>query len=136
MKIRMVAMDMDGTLLLPDGTISPRAARVLVACEERGIRVILASGRSFFNIRTYYKQLGLKSPMLTENGTRGDASCMGPLLFDSCLPAEVTRAVLEILRAEKMRLDVVTREAMYEEFGAHSDPAKVEAPARGVRRTD
>ena len=66
MKIRMVAMDMDGTLLLPDGTISPRAARALVACEERGIRVILASGRSFFNIRTYYKQLGLKSPMLTE----------------------------------------------------------------------
>ena len=126
MKIRMVAMDMDGTLLLPDGTISPRAARALVACEERGIRVILASGRSFFNIRTYYKQLGLKSPMLTENGTRGDASCMGPLLFDSCLPAEVTRAVLAILRAEKMRLDVVTREAMYEEFGAHSDPAKVE----------
>lgn len=47
MKIRMVAMDMDGTLLLPDGTISPRAARALVACEERGIRVILASGRSF-----------------------------------------------------------------------------------------
>ena len=30
MKIRMVAMDMDGTLLLPDGTISPRAARALV----------------------------------------------------------------------------------------------------------
>ena len=114
MKIRMVAMDMDGTLLLPDGTISSRAARALVACEERGIQVILASGRSFFNIRTYYKQLGLKSPMLTENGTRGDASCMGPLLFDSCLPAEVTR------------VDVVTREAMYEEFGAHSDPAKVE----------
>ena len=83
MKIRMVAMDMDGTLLLPDGTISPRAARALVACEERGIRVILASGRSFFNIRTYYKQLGLKSPMLTENGTRGDASCMGCLLYTS-----------------------------------------------------
>ena len=71
MKIRMVAMDMDGTLLLPDGTISPRAARALVACEERGIQVILASGRSFFNVRTYYKQLGLKSPMLTETA-RGE----------------------------------------------------------------
>ena len=54
----MVAMDMDGTLLLPNGTISPRAARALTGCEERGIKVILASGRSFFNIRAFYKQLG------------------------------------------------------------------------------
>ena len=116
MKIRMVAMDMDGTLLLPDGTISPRAARALVGCEERGIQVILASGRSFFNIRAYYKQLGLKSPMLSVNGVRGDASCMGPLIFDSFLPEAVTRAILPILRAEKVHFDLFTRYDIYDEF--------------------
>ena len=116
MGIRMVAMDMDGTLLLPDGTISPRAARALVGCEERGIQVILASGRSFFNIRAYYKQLGLKSPMLSVNGVRGDASCMGPLIFDSFLPEAVTRAILPILRAEKVHFDLFTRYDIYDEF--------------------
>ena len=114
--IRMVAMDMDGTLLLPNGTISPRAARALTGCEERGIKVILASGRSFFNIRAFYKQLGLKSPMLSVNGVRGDASCMGPLLFDSSLPESVTRAILPILRAEKVHFDLFTRYDIYDEF--------------------
>ena len=112
----MVAMDMDGTLLLPNGTISPRAARALTGCEERGIKVILASGRSFFNIRAFYKQLGLKSPMLSVNGVRGDASCMGPLLFDSFLPESVTRAILPILRAEKVHFDLFTRYDIYDEF--------------------
>ena len=78
--------------------------------------MILASGRSFFNIRAYYKQLGLKSPMLSVNGVRGDASCMGPLIFDSFLPEAVTRAILPILRAEKVHFDLFTRYDIYDEF--------------------
>jgi HAD superfamily hydrolase (TIGR01484 family) len=43
--IRLVASDLDGTLLRGDGTVSPRTDRVLRRCHERGLVVVLVTGR-------------------------------------------------------------------------------------------
>jgi HAD superfamily hydrolase (TIGR01484 family) len=43
--IRLVASDLDGTLLLPDETVSDRTRAVLAAAKEAGITVVLVSGR-------------------------------------------------------------------------------------------
>ena len=43
--IRLVATDLDGTLLQPDGTVTPRARAALRAARARGLRVVLVTGR-------------------------------------------------------------------------------------------
>ncbi len=43
--IRLVATDLDGTLLRPDGTVTPRARAALRAARARGIKVVLVTGR-------------------------------------------------------------------------------------------
>jgi HAD superfamily hydrolase (TIGR01484 family) len=43
--IRLVATDLDGTLLQPDGTVTPRARAALRAARGRGLRVVLVTGR-------------------------------------------------------------------------------------------
>jgi Cof subfamily protein (haloacid dehalogenase superfamily) len=43
--IRLVASDLDGTLVRSDGTISPRSRKALAAAEEAGLVVVLATGR-------------------------------------------------------------------------------------------
>ncbi|HYN18155.1 MAG TPA: HAD hydrolase family protein, partial [Actinomycetes bacterium] len=43
--IRLVASDLDGTLLLPDETVSERTRAALAAAKEAGITVVLVSGR-------------------------------------------------------------------------------------------
>lgn len=43
--IAAVALDLDGTLLRPDETISERSLAALRACRERGLKVIVATGR-------------------------------------------------------------------------------------------
>lgn len=40
-----VALDLDGTALQPDGTVSPALRAAVAACVERGIAVIVATGR-------------------------------------------------------------------------------------------
>jgi Cof subfamily protein (haloacid dehalogenase superfamily) len=44
---RLVATDLDGTLLGPDGRLSPRTLAALDAASEAGITVVAATGRSF-----------------------------------------------------------------------------------------
>ena len=42
---RLVATDLDGTLLRPDGTVSDRTARALAAAEEAGLDVVFVTAR-------------------------------------------------------------------------------------------
>ena len=42
---RMIATDLDGTLLRPDSTVSPRTLAALVAARQAGLIVTLVTGR-------------------------------------------------------------------------------------------
>lgn len=42
---RLVATDLDGTLLRPDGTVSPRTAAALVRAAEAGVEVVFVTAR-------------------------------------------------------------------------------------------
>jgi hydroxymethylpyrimidine pyrophosphatase-like HAD family hydrolase len=43
--MRMVACDLDGTIVRPDGTVSQRTVAALAACEQVGVRVVFVTGR-------------------------------------------------------------------------------------------
>ena len=96
-KIGIVAMDMDGTLLRGDKTISERTAAALRACEERGVKMVLASGRGFESIRVYAQKIGLHSPLICANGARVEASPDGETLLEDCLPEAASREVCGIM---------------------------------------
>lgn len=66
--IRLVALDVDDTLLTDDLTISPRVRQAIHEAMARGVTVILATGRMFPAARPYAKELGLTGPLITYNG--------------------------------------------------------------------
>ena len=43
--VRLVATDLDGTLLSPDGTVSRENRDAILAAAERGVPVVAATGR-------------------------------------------------------------------------------------------
>jgi Cof subfamily protein (haloacid dehalogenase superfamily) len=43
--MRLVACDLDGTIVRPDGSVTARTATALDACEREGIRVVFVTGR-------------------------------------------------------------------------------------------
>lgn len=45
--IRLIAIDMDGTLLAPDHTVSERNIQAIRAAKEKGVEVVIATGRSY-----------------------------------------------------------------------------------------
>lgn len=97
--MRLVASDLDGTIVRPDGTISPRTLAALAACEERGIDVVFVTGRP----------PRWMAPIARATGHRGVAVCgNGAVIYDlgteqvvgvRPLSHEVVLRVVEVLRA-------------------------------------
>lgn len=55
--MQMIVMDMDGTLLTSRNTISPKTEELLLRVQKQGVRLVLASGRSYCKLMEYAKQL-------------------------------------------------------------------------------
>lgn len=61
MAIKLIAMDMDGTLLRNDNTISDKTKKVLLQAQQQGVKLALASGRSYAKLLPYAKELKMKT---------------------------------------------------------------------------
>ena len=67
-RIRLVACDIDGTLIGPGGHGIDVARQALDFCRKRGIRVTAATGRAFGAAEKYLEALGLDEPAITNGG--------------------------------------------------------------------
>jgi Cof subfamily protein (haloacid dehalogenase superfamily) len=68
MPFRLIAMDLDGTLLDEELHMSARVRQALDACAARGIRLTLASGRSFRSMRSWARSLHIITPLICYQG--------------------------------------------------------------------
>ena len=68
MSIRLLALDLDGTLLNSRGQISERNRRALAATRSSGVRVAIVTGRRFRDARPIALELGLDVPVIAHNG--------------------------------------------------------------------
>jgi len=65
---RMVAIDLDGTLLRNDGTMGQRTSRALQAAVKQGIRVVICTGRRFRTTLPILTELQLAVPVIVHGG--------------------------------------------------------------------
>lgn len=69
MSYRMIALDLDGTLLDPEGRIRPSTIAALGTAKGQGLEVVLVTGRHHSVTRPYFEELGLSGPAICCNGT-------------------------------------------------------------------
>lgn len=67
-QIKLIALDLDGTLLNSRGEISEQNLRAIRAAEARGVLVTIATGRRFRDARPVGIKAGLNAPLITHNG--------------------------------------------------------------------
>ncbi len=68
MSIRLIALDMDGTLLNPAGKLTKRTIEALRQARARGVVVTLSSGRMPCALRPFVQQLQIDAPLICYNG--------------------------------------------------------------------
>ncbi|KXY36935.1 haloacid dehalogenase [Bacillus cereus] len=119
MTYKMIVLDLDDTLLRDDHTISPRTKEALMTAQEKGVKVVLASGRPTFGMRNVAKELLLEeygSFILSFNGAKIINCKTNEEIFSSTLSPEIVHNLFEISKTEDVWIhtyigdDIVTEE--------------------------
>lgn len=111
--IRLIASDVDGTMLPRGGVISENLRRAIAQCRRRGIPFIIASGRWIGALGDVVAQTGTAGlPKIIANGASvvgGDGETMREWLMDD----RDTRRVCDILRGFDVQINAYLRGALY-----------------------
>ncbi len=119
--IQMIALDMDGTLLRSDSTISPRTVAAVREARRRGVAVAIATGRMYATASPYAKLLELGDiPMMLYAGGLIQRAESRQILFEEAIAEDDAAELLELARTEGWQMqtyiDDVLRVAVYEKW--------------------
>lgn len=107
MKIKAIFMDMDGTVLKSDHkTISENLKNKLKELNKKGVKIVIATGRTFTSIVPYIKELEIKEPVITYNGAKIVDSNNGKIIFEKPLSLLEMEKVIEVSRIEGVHLNL------------------------------
>ena len=117
--IKMITIDLDGTLLRSDGSVSDRTVRTLQAARDKGVVVAIATGRMYQTARPYGERLG-DSPLLLFAGGLIETLESKKILFQQVIPREWAQELADLARRRGWQLqtyiDDVLRAARDDEW--------------------
>ncbi|WP_453560996.1 HAD-IIB family hydrolase [Streptomyces sp. NPDC055103] len=67
--IKLIAIDMDGTLLNDEQLISDENRKAIREAEDKGVYVVISTGRTLMTCRELAESLKLSSFLITANGS-------------------------------------------------------------------
>lgn len=107
--IRLIALDLDGTLLDSSKQIDPATTDALHGLVSRGVHVVIASARPPRGVRHLYQQLRLTNWQVNYNGALiWDEPSQRPV-FHRPMPAEMMLQMIEMARDQ------------FDEIGVHAE---------------
>jgi len=86
MDIECCVCDLDGTLLNSAMTLSDENISAIRKLHERGIRVVLATGRNDLYVKDIARQLAISTPIISCNGGLVRWQDTGEVLYSKHLP--------------------------------------------------
>ncbi|MBF6058109.1 MULTISPECIES: Cof-type HAD-IIB family hydrolase [Thiomicrorhabdus] len=93
--IKLVVIDLDGTLLNPEHVVSEATLQALRALHRRDIQLMIATGRHFQDVYMLARQLDLPVSFITSNGARVHDH-HGNLLYENHIPDELVGEILDL----------------------------------------
>src|SRR5665213_3254154 len=93
--IRLVALDLDGTLVGDDLVLRPRVREAVAAAQARGVAVTIVTGRMFQAARPFARALAIDGPMVCYQGAAIFEAGTGAVLRETPVSSDVTREVLQ-----------------------------------------
>lgn len=112
---KLVAIDLDGTLLDSNKEISSRNKKVIAMAIKKGTRIVVCSGRVYTGARIYAKQLGTADPVIACNGAIITESINGKVVFSENLDIEVSLKVNSVCQKHGIYYHVYAGETMLTE---------------------
>ncbi|MGL5100218.1 MAG: HAD family hydrolase, partial [Fusobacteriaceae bacterium] len=115
MKIKLIATDLDGTLLRNDKTISEKTKKILKNYMEKEGKLVLSTGRPYFGTEWVAEELGIKGIIITYNGARIYDREKDKEIYHAPLEEEIVKKIIEISHLKKIHLNLYQGEDWFVE---------------------
>ena len=130
MTIKLIACDMDGTLLDSRRHISGRTQKAIQAVIDKGIIFIIATGRMYPAAKPFAEQLGLDIPMVTFNGALIRGSRSGEIFLEQPIKLSTAQELLDYIKVTGHYANFYVGDTLY--IKEHNDYSQAYGKMQGV----
>jgi hypothetical protein len=111
--IRLIAVDLDGTLLTSQKALAPEGARLLTEATRDGKHVVLATTRNPDSVLPLCGALGIDHPIICTNGAQVWGSPQGPVWAYHSVPCEAALAIARLADRRGWELSITVGAMTY-----------------------
>jgi len=110
---KMICIDIDGTLIRPDMTVSKRVADAISKAKEKGLIIALSTGRMHKSALMYSDELGLEDPIVSSNGAYVSERDGKTVYYEENLSGSDVLLIQDILDQHDTKINWYNRGTMY-----------------------
>ncbi|MCQ2743934.1 MAG: Cof-type HAD-IIB family hydrolase [bacterium] len=111
--IKLVATDIDGTILIPEGEFTQKVIDCVNDLKKRNIKVVLVTGRMNYSAKLIADKLGLTTPIISYQG--GLVTENNNILYERYLTSSQAEKILEWAKSEKIHVNFYNNDTLYSE---------------------
>ncbi|MDR2965983.1 MAG: Cof-type HAD-IIB family hydrolase [Treponema sp.] len=126
-KIKALAIDLDGTTLLPDTTLGERTCLCIQKLLSQGMQIIISTGRAIEASERFRSAMGVKGPMVFFNGAEVADVPQGKILYTNLINLDVIDYGTDIARELGVHYQVYLQAGLSPETGKPDPNQKWEA---------
>jgi len=103
LRYKLLALDLDGTILGPDLSLDPRDIQAVQDIKDAGVTVIVCTGRPFPGATPWVTKLGLDGPLVCYQGAQV-RELDGSVLLDHGIAHDLAMEVIRLARDRKLHI--------------------------------
>lgn len=114
--IKLVATDIDGTIVGKSGEFTPGVKNCIKLMQDKGIKVVIITGRMFAAARLIAKKINLSTPVVAYQGgmIKKDADSK-EILYQASIPIEDATEIISWARQNNIHLNLYLNDVLYVE---------------------
>lgn len=105
---KLAAIDLDGTMLNQYGVITPKTKEIIQQIQNKGIEVIIASGRPIDSIKTIAKEINSQKYFISGNGAIVYDISKDEIIYENTLKKQKVLEIIKICEENSIYYNIYT----------------------------
>jgi len=115
-KIKMVATDIDGTILNYNGEFSKEVLDCIKKLNDIGVKVVLVTGRMHKSAKKIADELGLKTPIVSYQGALvRDNTANENIIYERYIPNDKAKSIISWCKLADVHINLYINDDLYVE---------------------
>ncbi|MGX7418534.1 Cof-type HAD-IIB family hydrolase [Carnobacterium gallinarum] len=134
--IKLIAIDIDGTLLTSEHQLSENVCLAIQAAKNQGVKIVLCTGRPIVGVMPYLEKLGLREATdiaITQNGALVQETASEKVLSHLTIELNQLKKIEQFAKNQKAQLTFFDDQHMY---SLHPEPSQLVLDDAKILHTD